>query len=132
LKHKLTLSNIKLILRLAPKLPKVRGNFNQLQQVFMNLAFNAMDAMPKGGTLSISTKTTNREWVKVIFSDTGTGIPKDNLPRIFEPFYTTKEPGRGVGLGLSISYGIIKDHGGEIVAQSRKGKTSFTAKLPAC
>lgn len=129
LKHKLALSNIKLIMRLGKNLPKIRGNFSQLQQVFINLFFNAIDAMPKGGNLYLRTSSTNAGFVKITITDTGIGIANEDLPRIFEPFFTTKEPGRGVGLGLSISHGIIKDHGGEIEVQSHKDKTTFTIKL---
>jgi len=131
LKHKLALSNIKLIMRLGKNIPKVRGNFNQLQQVFINLVFNAIDAMAKGGNLCLRTSSTKGDFVKITITDTGIGIANEDVPRIFEPFYTTKEPGRGVGLGLSISYGIIKDHAGEIGVESQKGKTTFTITLPA-
>jgi signal transduction histidine kinase len=142
LKHKLALSNIKLIMRLGKNLPGIRGNFSQLQQVFINLVFNAIDAMtstrprrdfdefsrvarssrsfesPKGGNLYIRTSPVNNKYVKATVTDTGIGVLPEDLPRIFEPFFTTKEPGRGVGLGLSIIHGIIKDHGGEIEVNS--------------
>lgn len=126
LKHKLAISKIKLVKHFVKRLPKIRGDANQLQQVFLNLILNAIDAMPQGGGLYINTEPIDRKFVRITITDTGIGIVPEDLPRIFEPFYTTKEPGRGVGLGLSISYGIIKDHNGEIEVQSKNGKTTFT------
>ncbi|NQT29814.1 MAG: PAS domain-containing protein [Candidatus Saganbacteria bacterium] len=138
LKYKLKISKIKLIKRFAKKLPRVMGDANQLQQVFLNLVLNAIDAMPKGGHLYIRTSAENKKFVRATVADTGIGISAEDLLHVFEPFYTTKEPGRGVGLGLSISYGIIKDHAGEIQIKSqfaknhKRGNTTFTIKLPVC
>ncbi len=104
---------------------------NQLRQVFLNMISNAMDAMPEGGTLTIKTEA-NREQIKVLFSDTGIGIKKENLNKIFDAFYTTKGSVKGVGLGLSVCYGFIKDHGGDIKVESELGSgTTFTILLPA-
>jgi C4-dicarboxylate-specific signal transduction histidine kinase len=118
---------------LARDLPKVYGNKNQIQQVVINLANNAMDAMPKGGTLSVETEMLvddMRSWVVLKMQDTGVGIPPEVLPRIFEPFFTTKAVGKGTGLGLSLVYEIIKKHSGSVEVQSRPGRTEFTIKLP--
>jgi len=114
----------------APDLPPVRGNALQLQQVFTNLALNAAQAMPGGGTLTVRTRAADST-VEAEFADTGTGIEPEHLHRIFEPFFTTKPAGEGTGLGLSVSYGIVKRHGGEIRVASEPGKgASFTVVLP--
>jgi len=117
--------------RLEQNLPYVKGSQSELQQVFLNLINNALDAMEKeGGALLIQT---NREGDHVVIelSDTGPGIPEANLKRIFDPFFTTKPVGKGTGLGLSICYGIIKKMGGEIRVASSLGKgTTFTVILP--
>jgi len=102
----------------------------QLQQVFINLALNALDAMNDGGRLSIQARKAHQT-IQVRVQDTGCGIPADVGRRIFEPFYTTKEPGRGTGLGLSVSYGIVQKHGGRIDFDSTPGEgTTFTVTLP--
>ena len=107
-------------------------NERKMKQVFMNLIMNAKHAVGKTGTINVTTKlnrSKNRAYIKVI--DTGYGIEKKNLSRIFDPFFTTKPTGEGTGLGLSVSYGIIKNHGGEILAESKRGKGStFTVVLP--
>ena len=91
---------------------------------------NAYPAMPDGGTLPLPTRTVGSE-LQVVFADTGTGIPPENVQNIFDPFFTTKEVGEGTGLGLSVSYGIIKAHGGDIEVESQVGKgTTFVIKLP--
>jgi len=130
--HKLELSNIRLESRIPPNLPSVEGDFNQLQQCIINLIFNAIDAMPEGGTLNLSGHhDIDRNAVMVIVKDSGQGIPAKDLPHIFEPFYTTKNEGYGVGLGLSIVFGIIERHGGDISVESRAGKGAvFTLELP--
>lgn len=114
-------------------LPLILGDAGRLAEVFVNLLNNAIDAMPSGGTLVIRASP-NLEaggGVHVEVTDTGCGIPAALLPRIFDPFFTTKEPGRGTGLGLSVSHGIIKDHGGQIWAQSRPGAgTTLEVTLP--
>lgn len=130
--HKLELSNIRLESSIPPNLPSVEGDFNQLQQCIINLIFNAIDAMPEGGTLNLSGHhDTDRNAVMVIVKDSGRGIPAEDLPHIFEPFYTTKNEGYGVGLGLSIVFGIIERHGGDITVESRAGEGAvFTLELP--
>jgi PAS domain S-box-containing protein len=104
---------------------------NELEQVFFNLCSNALDAMPQGGEITITTQMTPNRLVEVRFRDTGIGIPPARLPRIFEPFYTTKEPGKGTGLGLAICQRILKETGGSIEVASQVGQgTTFTIWLP--
>jgi PAS domain S-box-containing protein len=119
---------------LAEGLPPVLGNKNQLEQVVLNLAKNAIDAMPGGGTLTLSTELCGaapHSWVCLRFVDDGGGIPADVLPRIFDPFFTTKPVGQGTGLGLSLVNEIVQKHSGELSVESRPGRTAFTVKLPA-
>ena len=111
-------------------LPVVRGDAGKLQQVFLNLLVNARDAMPQGGQLTIRTRHHNSR-VQVEISDTGVGIPAENLGKIYDPFFTTKATGRGTGLGLAVSYGIIQEHSGSIHCSSRPGQgTSFLIEFP--
>lgn len=110
-------------------LPVIRVDGNQMVQVFMNLILNAADAMPGGGELSITGRQAGR-MVEIAFTDTGEGIPGENLERIFDPFFTTKE--KGTGLGLAVSYTIVKSFGGEMVVESTPGKGStFTVRIPS-
>jgi signal transduction histidine kinase len=96
----------------------------------MNLILNARDAMPGGGRLTISTRPVDTSLV-VDFRDTGVGIAPENIARIYDPFFTTKEVGQGTGLGLALSYGIIQEHGGRIFVESRPAEGAhFTIKLP--
>jgi two-component system NtrC family sensor kinase len=113
-----------------PTLPQVVASTNQLRQVFLNMIANARDAMPEGGTLTV--KTFEKDgFVNIQFIDTGIGIRKDHLDKIFDSFFTTKSSVKGVGLGLSVCYGFIKEHGGDILVESIQGKgTTFTVKLP--
>lgn len=109
----------------------VHADPDQMSQVFLNLFINAIHAMPDGGTLRISLERTNGD-VKATVADTGHGIPKEDLPRIFAPFFTTKEIGQGTGLGLTVVHGIIQEHGGSIAVDSEPGEgTTFTITLPA-
>ncbi|HUU81314.1 MAG TPA: HAMP domain-containing sensor histidine kinase, partial [Acidobacteriota bacterium] len=130
--HKLTLQNIRIQTLLDPKLPKLLGDFNQIQQCVINLIFNAADAMPEGGTLAlVSALDANKRVVEIRVEDTGHGIPARDLPFIFDPFYTTKVEGKGLGLGLSTVYGIVDRHKGAISVESEVGKGSvFIIKLP--
>ena len=130
--HKLELRNIRFKSSIPTKLPPVEGDFNQLQQCVINLIFNAIDAMPDGGTLNLDCRhDIDRDRVIVIVKDSGRGIPHEDLPQIFEPFYTTKKDGYGVGLGLSTVYGIIKRHKGNITAESQPGEGAvFRIELP--
>ncbi len=112
--------------------PIVLGDTGQLQQVLVNLAVNARDAMPDGGTLSFNVQEPNAgRQLKIVVSDTGSGIPVRVRERMFEPFFTTKEPGRGTGMGLAVAYSIIESHGGTIEIESEEGKgTQFEISLP--
>jgi signal transduction histidine kinase len=108
------------------------GDQSQLKQALLNLLLNAIEAMPSGGALTVSTRNTRNRNVEIQIADTGVGIPKENFSYIFEPFYTTKKTGSSVGLGLSVVYGIIRDHKGTIKVDSTVGQgTVFTIRLPA-
>ncbi|CAN5800144.1 hypothetical protein BH11PSE12_BH11PSE12_03110 [soil metagenome] len=112
------------------QLPLVKCLISQLNQVFMNLLVNASHALKDSGAITVSTGCQD-QWVWIKIADTGSGIPPENLNRIFEPFFTTKPVGSGTGLGLSLSYGIVRKHGGRIEVESEVGKgTSFTIHLP--
>jgi PAS domain S-box-containing protein len=123
---------IQVVTALGPTLPKVRGEPHALQQVLINLLVNARDAMPDGGTVRIETSSVTgpEDGVRLIVADTGPGIPPEVLPRISEPFYTTKTA--GTGLGLPLSYNIVREHGGRIEVESAAGRgTTFVITLPA-
>jgi two-component system NtrC family sensor kinase len=124
--------NIKIIKKLDPFLPFVRGNASQLKQVLINIIVNAAEAMHGNGTLTITSyPSPDRRSIVLEFTDTGEGIPEENFTRIFDPFFTTKEVGKGTGLGLATSYGIVEDHGGRIGVKSKVGEgTTFTIELP--
>jgi len=124
--------NIELVRNLGDGLPHVIIDPSQIQQVFINMMINAAEAMQSGGRLSLSTRLDPADgFVQVVFADTGHGVSEENLERIFDPFFTTKETGHGVGLGLAISYGIVKEHQGTISVQSEVGQgTTFTIWLP--
>ena len=98
----------------------MRGSANKLQQVFLNLFLNARDAMPSGGMLEVRTSGHNGS-VEIEVLDTGNGIPREYIHKIFDPFFTTKSSGRGTGLGLSVTYGIIKEHAGKSMSAPRRG-----------
>ncbi len=128
--YKLKAMNIQLEMTAAPVKP-IWAQGERLQQVFINIILNALDAMPGGGTLGIDATADDRD-VVVRISDTGAGIKPQHLPRIFDPFFTTKGIGKGTGLGLSISYAIIKEHGGHISVSSEAGRgTHFSIRIPA-
>ena len=117
-------------LSLDDKLPRIKGNPGKLQQVFLNLFLNARDAMPRGGWLTVATRLDGGHVIAEI-ADTGSGIPSEQLARIYDPFFTTKSIGRGTGLGLSITYGIVREHDGTIHCDSAVGQgTRFTLALP--
>jgi hypothetical protein len=130
LEHQLESTNVKLRRELSSTPTVVQGVEFKLQQVFLNLFLNARDAMPTGGWLSVSSRVDGTQAV-VEVADTGTGIASDDLPRIYDPFFTTKAVGQGTGLGLSISYGVIKEHSGAIECESGPDHgTRFTVRLP--
>ena len=112
--------------------PIVLGDPDKLQQLFLNLFLNAVDAMPEGGVLRVGVRETPTGEVELLIGDTGVGIPPTDLRNVFEPFFTTKPAGRGSGLGLVVAEGIISDHGGQIVVESEVGRgTQFSILLPA-
>jgi len=128
-------NTIEISTNLDPALPKTMIDEGQLSQVFINIILNALDAMPEGGRLSVSTTQgrdeQGHEAVFISFSDTGVGIPPENIAKIFDPFYTTKEAGKGTGLGLAVSYNIVKRFKGDIKVESKVGAgTTFTVILP--
>jgi len=111
--------------------PSVLGDPERLQQLFLNLFMNAVDAMPNGGHLRIALKNTEDGEIEIAVADDGQGIPERDLPRIFEPFFTSKEAGTGNGLGLMVAKGIVKDHGGSMKVRSEQGHgTEFRILLP--
>jgi PAS domain S-box-containing protein len=128
--HPFKTAQVKVVKNYTEQLPTVLGSTTRLQQVFLNLFMNARDAMPGGGLLEVRTGAQNGS-VEVEVTDTGQGIPPEHLHRIFDPFFTTKASGRGTGLGLSVSYGIIKEHAGKVDVRSTPGKgTSFRLEFP--
>jgi len=130
LEHQFEVGRIKVRRELASTPVRVLGIEHQLQQVFLNLFLNARDAMPRGGWLSVTTRVDGDRVVAEI-ADTGSGIPAEQLARIYDPFFTTKAIGRGTGLGLSITYGIVREHDGTINCDSAVGQgTRFTLALP--
>lgn len=130
LSHQQKRSGIDLQIDTSEELPPISGDPGQLQQVIIALATNAVDAMPFGGVLKISSRR-NGKSVLVEVTDTGIGIPAENVQKIFEPFFTTKEVGKGTGLGLAVCYGILTEHGGTLDVQSTVGVgTTFTISLP--
>ncbi len=124
--------NIELVKDWDPQLPPVMADKSQLQQVFMNILMNAVQAMGERGTITITTRRGRLGTVEAAIADTGRGIPQEVIDRIFDPFFTTKGSGEGTGLGLSIAYGIITKHHGTIQVQSEPGRgTTFIVRLPA-
>lgn len=123
-------TQIEVVKHYGENLPPAPGNAPKLQQVFMNLILNARDAMPRGGQLEISTGF-DEDSITICFQDTGEGISPEHLSRIYDPFFTTKQIGKGTGLGLAVSYGIVQDHGGQITVESNSGEgTRFLIRLP--
>jgi two-component system, NtrC family, sensor kinase len=129
--HPFKAGQVTVIRNYKDELPTVLGSTTRLQQVFLNLLMNARDAMPGGGMLEVRTTAHNGS-VEVELTDNGAGIAPEHLHKIFDPFFTTKPTGRGTGLGLSVSYGIIKEHAGKVDVKSTPGKgTSFRLEFPA-
>jgi PAS domain S-box-containing protein len=133
--NQLTLSGVAVECDFEPALPPVTGDAQQLAQVILNLLLNAEQAIAQagaGGSITFRTRAVDDgRTVRAIVEDSGPGIPPENLPRVFEPFFTTKEVGSGTGLGLSVSYGIVEEHGGRLFAESEPGRTVFSLELPA-
>jgi signal transduction histidine kinase len=132
-KYDQNLNNITVVQQFEEGLPEIQVDFFQLQQVFLNIIINAEYFMKEahgGGTLKITTQISG-DYIKISLTDNGPGITKDNLNRIFNPFYTTKPIGKGTGLGLSICHGIVTGHGGKIYAESEEGQgATFIVELP--
>ncbi|MEO8071461.1 MAG: ATP-binding protein, partial [Acidobacteriota bacterium] len=130
LEHQFEMARIKVRRQLSETPVTVRGIEHQLQQVFLNLFLNARDAMPRGGWLTVVTRVDGDQVIAEV-ADTGSGIPPEQLARIYDPFFTTKSIGRGTGLGLSISYGIVREHDGDLRCDSAVGQgTRFTLAVP--
>ena len=131
-RHRLELSGIELSVRVDKEIPLFNGDFNLLQQCLINLVFNAIDAMEDGGRLEVSAAfCPDSKTVSLTVRDSGSGIAPENLDRIYEPFFTTKDEGHGVGLGLSIVFGIMERHGGSVTVDSTPGRgTAFTLEIP--
>lgn len=136
--NQINLENIHLQKNFDPSLPQVLGDFDKIEQVLINIILNAIQAMPDGGDLTIATsqargteiEDTIKDTVRIDIRDTGIGIPKENLKKLFTPFFTTKEKGKGVGLGLSVVHGIIGKHKGKIEVESEQGEgTTFSIYL---
>ncbi|MCU0573749.1 MAG: PAS domain S-box protein [Syntrophobacteraceae bacterium] len=132
LRHRAEMGKIALRTSLDPNVPRLRCDYKRLQQALINIFWNSIEAMPRGGVLAVATTFDPvRRAIHIDIRDTGTGISQENLGRIFEPFFTTKAESKGVGLGLSVAYGIIRQHGGEIDVQSRPGEGAlFRICLP--
>jgi len=129
-KKQLLENSIRLSTSFFDELGKVYASKNKLRQIFLNMISNAMDAMPEGGTLSISTLGKG-EHIHIKITDTGLGIREENISKIFDAFFTTKESVKDVGLGLSVCYGFIQEHEGDIRVTSKLGSgTTFTIILP--
>jgi signal transduction histidine kinase len=143
LELKIVEKNIAVDIKIAPTLPSIKGDPHQLQQVFINLFLNSLHALPPGGTIEITAELVRHQSaddngmvdddkLRINFEDNGAGIAAEHLAKVFDPFFTTKDVGEGTGLGLSVAYGIIKDHQGEIRVDSRPGAyTRFEIVLPA-
>jgi len=131
-RHKIALQNIRLNIELSESPLLSAGDTNRLQQCLLNLIFNAVEAMPEGGDLSVlSQLDPNQKRCVITVKDTGCGIPKADLDHIYDPFFTTKPEGEGTGLGLSIVYGVVKNHKGKIAVKSRVGEgTAFILSFP--
>ena len=132
LEKQLRESNIKIQINLSKEFPLITASPNQIRQVILNIVANAKDAMPNGGTLTVEILSENGQII-IKVQDTGIGIPEEIRDKIFDAFFTTKQKVKGVGLGLSVCYGIIKDHGGDIIVKSEVNKGStFSIVLPHC
>jgi two-component system, NtrC family, sensor kinase len=132
--HKLKLANVELELQLDETLPKIKCDNSQIQQVIVNLVMNASEATHNRANAKVLVRTTadiQRESIRMEVKDNGDGIPQENLAKIYDPFFTTKGEGKGVGLGLAVVYGIIESHGGDIEVNTKVGEgTTFIVDLP--
>jgi signal transduction histidine kinase len=130
-KNQIMLAGIGLERDIPGDVPAIRGNLRNLQHVFLNLLLNAIQAMPGGGSIGVAASQESPDYIRVDVKDTGIGIKPEDLERIFDPFFTTKGVGRGTGLGLSVTYSIVKAHGGYIeVGSELNVGTTFSVFLP--
>jgi signal transduction histidine kinase len=121
--------NVEVVSQLDGKLPIILADPDQLAQVFGNIILNAVQAMPEGGRLLVKSEVPTPEWAAVSFADTGIGIPEENLGKLFEPLFTTKA--KGIGLGLAVTKTLVEGHGGTIEVESQAGEgTTFSVRLP--
>ena len=128
-----TLAKVRLQLDLDPELRPIRGDANALAHAFMNLSVNAADAMPETGTLSLSTRNVDGNWIEIVVEDTGMGMPKEVLEKAIDPFFTTKGVGKGTGLGLTMVHASVTAHRGHLSIQSEPGQgTRVVLRFPAC
>ena len=131
--YPMRVNNVETIVELAPDLPKVKADYHQMQQIFVNLIGNAQQAMTEfrgSGTLIVKTTAVD-DMVRITFTDDGPGIEEENIDRIFDPFFTTKEVGKGTGLGLSICYGLVREHDGRLYVENRSGLgATFVVEIP--
>ena len=134
--HQIKLEEIDFITKYHPQLPLILGDTHQLQQVFLNILINAIKSIPNNveGEITVTSslkKENNASFIEIRISDNGCGIPPEYREKIFYPFFTTRQPGEGTGLGLSLSYGIIQEHGGQLTFETETGKgTTFIITLP--
>jgi len=132
LKYEAQKRSIKVVEDYDFRLPQIAADVNRLKQIFINLVMNAFQAMNEGGSLLLRTFSAEEQFISVQVADTGTGIPKQILPHIYEPFYTTKKTGKGTGLGLFITKKLVESFSGTIIAESTEGEgTCFTLTFPA-
>jgi len=131
IERRLDQGGVRVVRRLAKGLPELVLSRGQMEQVILNVLSNSFDAMPGGGSITVTTRQASPGVVEIVLEDTGSGIPKADLPKVFDPFFTTKPPGKGVGLGLSVNHGIVLSHGGRIEVFSEPGQgVRVTIALP--
>jgi len=131
-KNQALVNDVKVTTELSGKLPTTVLDGGQIQEVFLNVILNAIDAMPEGGGLRVASDIVDGEqFIQIRFTDTGCGIPPENIDKVFDPFFTTKDASKGTGLGLAVAYGVIEKHGGRIRMDSEFGKgTTCIVDLP--
>jgi len=130
-KNQIMLAGIGLKTNIPQDIPGIQGNSRNLEQIFLNLFINAIQAMPGGGQISVQVQRHGTDRIRIDLQDSGKGIQSEHLEHIFEPFFTTKGVGRGTGLGLAVTYALVKRHGGYIEVESEEGVgTTFSIYLP--